>query len=920
MLLALGGVAVCSGMAALLFETLFFRLAGLVFGNSVWASSIVLTGFMGGLGLGNLWALGPGARSTRPARAYAIVESLAGASGVLLVLILPRAAPVLAPFFARFGPAAVNPVRLLAVLVLLLVPTTAMGATLPLLVLSAPRKPSGLGPTLGLLYGANCLGAVAGALVGELVLISGFGLSVTGLVAGALDLTAAGLALALSGSSGSLESPGPDAQEAPARSLLAAALAGGILLALEVVWFRFLLLFVAGFALTFAIMLAVVLLGISAGGFLAGAWLRRNPEAHRFLAPVALVAGIAGVLAYSRFDDAVNALKVGYTLEPSLIGALSAWLMLPTCVLSGMIFTLLGAALERGLGNAARTTGSLSLANTFGAAAGAWAGGFLLLPHLGIERSLLLLSLLYGVVAALVVPRRALSQQERFRLVATAGAFALVIALFPFGFMRNVVIPRIARHYAAGYMRTAASREGLTETLIYLESERFGVHDYRLVTNGFAMAATNFFVRRYMRLFAYWPLAVQGHPRTALLVSYGLGSTATSLTRLQSLSSIDVVDISRDILDMGHTFFPDPGSPPLVDSRVHSHVEDGRFFLLTTDKKYDIVTSEPPPPRLAGVVNLYTQEYFSMIRDRLNPGGVVTYWLPIYMVDQRAARGLVKGFCAAFPDCTLWTGSGLELMLVGTRDLPGPIDPETIEAPWKDPGMARELRWIGLDSPEALGSLFVADAPFLASWAAGVPALRDDTPGVLTGGPLVPTRDDDPGYRLLTDARASRDRFRTSRFIETHWPAGLRQRTLEAFDDTGVFNKIVSRQDEHTVLLDVLLEALRNTKSETLPLLAAGGEPRVMDAVLGAASRGERPPGLDYWLGLERLSHRDYAAAVRLFGAAAQETPQSRALVELRALSLCLGGEGREAQDALAAIPGAQGNSFWSQALATCPG
>jgi len=222
MFLVFGGIAAFSGMAALLFETLFFRLAGLAFGNSVWASSIVLTGFMAGLGLGNLWALGPGARSRRPARVYAAVEAVAGVSGLLLVLALPIVALALAPFFSSLAQGATNAARLAAVLALLVVPTTAMGAALPILVLAARPRSGGFGPTLGWLYGANCLGAVAGALGGELFLISSLGLEGTALVALGLELTAGALAILASGRDRNDERP-VAARGLPLRILLGAA-------------------------------------------------------------------------------------------------------------------------------------------------------------------------------------------------------------------------------------------------------------------------------------------------------------------------------------------------------------------------------------------------------------------------------------------------------------------------------------------------------------------------------------------------------------------------------------------------------------------------------------------------------------------------------------------------------------------------
>jgi spermidine synthase len=920
----LGGIAVLSGTAALLFETLWFRLAGLAFGNSVWASSIVLAGFMCGLGLGNAWAAGLGGRLRAPTRVYAILEVLVAASGLSLVLFFPALTPFFARLFGGAGLVALNTLRLLGAFLLLVVPTAAMGATLPVLVTALSRKGGPFGPSLSWLYGANTLGAVGGALLGELVLIPVLGLKATGLVAAGFDLLAAGLAFSLPAPAGL--GPGEATGGGPlpkgALSLfVAAAVSGGILLALEVVWFRFLLLFVSGFALSFAVMLAVVLVGISAGGLVAGAWLRRDPGAHAYASSAACLAGAAAILTYSRFEVPLGLLNLSsLAWKPSTIGSLSLWLMSGTSFFSGMIFCFVGSALKERLSDATRTTGALTLSNTFGASVGAIGGGFLLLPGLGIELSIASLAALYGCLALLLLPLLRPRLKERPLLQATpAIVFVLAFALFPFGFMRNVVIPRIVARYSGGRARLVAVKEGLTETIMYLARRELGGPNYRLVTNGFSMADTGFMARRYMQLYVYWPLAVAGGPKDALLVSYGCGSTASALASVRSLQSIDVVDISKDVLELGRLFFPPPWPAPLADPRVHPHVEDGRFFLQTTTRSYDLVTSEPPPPRLAGVVNLYTQEYFSLIRSRLRPGGVVTYWLPIYQLAPRAAKGVVGAFCNAFPDCSLWTGEGLEFMLVGTRDLPGPTPLETFRRPWQEDPPRQGLRLIGVDTPESLGALFLADSDTLAEWTKGSPALHDDTPGILTDFPDAAPLFHIPAYADLSDPKLARERFRASRFIAAHWPKELLAPTLEAYDDLARFDEFLDEgASSPAIVLDLLYATLRESRSETLPIVEARGEPRGVDAAEAALAADIRTPSLTFWHAVGLLAKRRYAEAAASF-AELPDFGKDAPAVDLRALALCLAGDARGAEGVLQAH-GRDGSKepFWSKTLPRC--
>ena len=286
---ALSAVFFISGTAALIFETLWLRQAGLAVGNGVWATSLVLASFMGGLALGNALAGRYGERVARPIVAYAVLEVLIAASGFALVLALPHLGDVLAPLFRPLldRPLLLNPLRLTIAFALLLLPATAMGATLPIMVKALFTHDPHFGRVLGRLYGWNTLGAVAGALAGEAFLIGRLGILGTGLTAASLDLIAAVGAVAVSmhlvagkraDASETAASQDPVGAAAPGalklslatkRVLAAAFLSGSLLLALEVVWFRFLGMFVNDTSAVQAVILAVVLLGIGLGGLVA---------------------------------------------------------------------------------------------------------------------------------------------------------------------------------------------------------------------------------------------------------------------------------------------------------------------------------------------------------------------------------------------------------------------------------------------------------------------------------------------------------------------------------------------------------------------------------------------------------------------------------------------------------------------------
>jgi predicted membrane-bound spermidine synthase len=901
---ALSAAFLRSGAAALLFETLWFRLASLALGNGVWASSAVLASFMAGLALGNAAAAGAGERVARPLRLYAALELGVASSGVLLVFAFPRLTDALAPVLARLRePAwALAAARIAVAFVAMLLPAAAMGSTLPLLAAALTRRGARFGVALGLLYGWNTVGGVLGAVAGEALLIPTLGLRGAALAAAAANTGAGAIAFVLDRRAPGLESgsgaAAPARVGARARRLLAAAcVAGAVLLGLEVVWLRFLQLFVFGTQLAFALMLATILAGIGAGGLAASAWLRRAPTGGA--APlVALAAGAATLVGYFALDP--SRLPVAWIAgrEWVFVLALALPLMLPTSFASGVLFTLIGAALRDELASAAPTAGWLTLANTLGAACGAPLAGLLLLPLLGVERSLFALALVYGVGAWLLAPW---GPRRRGLLPAAAALFVVLACFFPLGLMQGRFLRFVIGSYTAAGSRVVAWREAQTETALLLQDDWGGapLHQ-RLVTNGHSMTDSSFYGRRYMKLFAYWPLALRPESKRALLISYGVGNTAEALTRAPGLERIDVVDTSRSILGLSPLITRFGWGDPLTDPRVRVHVEDGRFHLLAGSEPYDIVTAEPPPPRGAGIVNLYTLEYFRLVRRRLVPGGITTHWLPVNQLPLSGTKAIVSGFCAVFEDCTLWSGAGTDWMLAGTngaRRAPSEVDFGRL---WRDPQTRDDIADIGLEDPGQLGALFLADAPGLAEWCRGTAPLTDDRPGRLSQSMSTPA--DAAAYRERIDSKANAAAFEASAFVRGMWPLALRERTAGWFAAQATLDRSFDDGRRPGALADAW-QVLGETRLRRLPLLLLESEPRLRDIARQHAADAAGQPILAYQLGVAALGDRDYASAERWFALA---SPGGSAVYPpelLRALALGLGGRGAEALAVAKALP-----------------
>ena len=760
-----------SGAAALLFETLWFWQAGLALGNTVWASALVTASFMAGLAIGNGIAVRWSGQVASPLRVYAALELAVALSGVGLVLVFPFVGHLLAPLMGSLGAQPLDALRVVVSFGMLLLPSCAMGTTLPLLAGALSRHDANFGRILGRLNGWNTFGAVLGTLAGDLLLVEAIGIRRTAFVAAFLNLVAAVGAVALAGRIAGQDTavavpPRVRLRSGAWRVLDAPFLSGGILLALEVVWFRFLLAFTPASAWTFAVLLAVVLFGIAAGGLTASVLLGWRPDAHRWAPLAAVAAGVGVVWSYATFVEVAPSARATLLTTLGDYFEISLPLMFPVSFLSGLLFPLLGRALHAQVANATRATGLVTLANTTGAMLGALSAGFMLLPMLGVERSLFGLACGYGVVALLSHDAgvRAAAHAARGRGGAAAHRGRAVPVRPDAEPLRAADRLALAeRGVSTDRVRGGRDRDGDAAAAGRLRPAACAPAG----TNGMAMSGTTYVGRRYMGLYAWWPVAVHPAPRTALLISYGLGTTARALVETRELERVDVVDVSRDVLRLSALAQDSQASNPLADPRVHVHVEDGRFFLLTTPARYDIVTAEPPPPRVAGIASLYSREFFELARSRLRDGGVVTYWLPVYQLEPGEMRAIVGAFCAVFEDCSLWSGYLLDWMLVGTRDARSPVSLERFSAQRRDPVVAERLEEAGLDDPAQLGASFLADAPVLRQLVAGAPELDDEHPYRIS--PRVrPAYDIAPFVRLM-QIDAPQRRFFESELVRRLW-------------------------------------------------------------------------------------------------------------------------------------------------------
>lgn len=910
--LALTGAIFLSGAAGLIFQIVWFYRGGLVLGSSLWAVTLVLSSFMAGLALGNgvVGVLAPRMRRLLPI--YALLECTVAISGVVATVLLPHLTAILVPLTEHLSEGAwsVSLARLTAAFAVLVVPATAMGATLPVLVGALGRRSESYGAVLGRLYGWNTFGAVVGVLGAELVLIAWLGVTRTAWAAASLNLCAAALSL---WASKRIDWFAPMVMPPPRQGfgmgrpivigllLSSSCFAGATVLALEVVWFRFLTLYVLSTTLAASLMLAAVLAGIAFGGWLGSWWIGRRAGASSLAPLVALLSGCAVVASYAGFDRLTSGTQIA---EWYRLSWLAIELTLPTAVCSGLLFTLLGQALHRDIEDEARATAWLTLANTIGALVGAPIATFALLPALGMERAFFVLACGYAVLAlALFAALRPLPRSSRWLLPAGATAVLAVLALFPFGTMRTRYFARAAAAYASDGSHIVATREGEAETIFLMRQDWLDRPVYhRLVTNGFSMTGTAVPGLRYMRYFAYWPMFVHEGPiRRGLVICYGVGVTASAILEIPSLESLDIVEISPDVVAMSDRIYP-PDRHPLHDPRSRLHLEDGRFFLETTRERFDLITGEPPPPRTPGASNIYTREYFQLIYDRLADGGMTTYWLPVARPNPGTdVDTIIKAFCDVFDDCSLWNATPFDLMLAGSRQAAGPVAAAQLSRPWETPGLQASLREVGFERPEQIGATFLGDAAYLRTLTARVPPLTDDFPQRLKPAADRPSLSDprygaDAGvrahYEQVLDPMRAQRAFQESPLIRRLWPEALIAPTLPYFAVQRLVNQVLWDGSHPLAHVEDWHTLLTTTSLRTLPLWLLGSD-EVRERI--AETSDDETGARAYARGLRALTGRDYQGAARFF-LRAERLGRAGTTIPMLAYSLWMAGRIDEAR------------------------
>lgn len=776
-----------SGGTALVYEVVWVRMITLVFGATQPAISTVLAAFMGGLAIGGL----AGARvadRVRPLRVYAVLELGIGAYALAFPRLMEGAADLYRTYWRILqpGPGASVAFHLVSVLGLLLIPTAAMGATLPLLSRAVVRRADQAGTRVGGLYAANTFGAVLGVGSAGFLLLPYGGIRASLLVAAATNALLAVVAWRMGaaaergredGAAGPATAPAatkptPGAVPAPARwgagtaAAAAFAVSGACAMALEVAWSRVLTLVLGNSVYSFSLMLLAFLSGLAGGTAAATRLARRLPPLPALVACL-VGAGLAawgtswtfGQMPFwfvglygliSGHDDLLYGMKL----------LLSGAVMMPATLFMGAVLPFAVAVRVKDPNTVGHDVGRLYAWNTVGAIAGALAAGFLLVPGIGIQPTVRAVVAVQGVAGLALAT--ALHGRTRFVAAATAaGALALTTVAFP----RWDPLLMSAGMYTyvdnlSDYSREAVLNHAISdfEVLYYAEGPSTvvivgrsqGSGNVWLANNGKVDASTSADMPTQI-LLGHLPFHFAARADRVLLVGLASGITAGSVLT-HDLGRLEILEIEPSVIEASR-YFSEWNGDPLDDPRVRMIAGDARNHLFLADQPYDVIVNEPSNPWISGVSNLFTREFFQLGRDRLAPDGVFCQWVQLYGMGTDDLKSLLRTFSSVFPYALVYSPvEAGDLILVGSAR-PLQMDLPRVEAAIQAERPAADLSRIGVKGVADLITYYLMDEVDLAPLTRGAPLNTDDNMRIEFSAPrMLHYRTEDANFEMLLKA------------------------------------------------------------------------------------------------------------------------------------------------------------------------
>lgn len=690
-----------SGLSSLIYQVIWTRMLVFVFGSTTFATSTVLSVFMGGLALGSYLASRYADKSKNPFLAYGILEGIIGFWALLAPLLFSLAVPIYQMFFDSLH-LQVIPFGLLRFCVAALIlgpPTACMGATLPLLSRFVTDSLDSVGDRVGRLYAINTLGAVLGSLAGGFLLLPELGLTKTIIIAASINIL---LAIAVYGlakkwstlrektsavpdeEQSSTILPETDSEKKVSKATLAVmiafAISGALAMVYEVAWTRTLLLVIGSTTYAFTIMLSTFLVGIFLGSYFCARVADRLKNPFLWFALSEILLCLAGFVSLALFNylPYVNLVVAhdygsypGINMLFRFLGAASV--LVPITICLGAIFPLVVKVCARDLSKIGSSVGKLYSINTIGAIIGAFLAGFFIIPALGTEQTLVVTSaanLVLGVVLLLCFAEMR-SSIKGFSALATIVIviwamqgpkfwdYELVVAAQPerrqFILGTDIPMPSFREWQEKVHSghETLFCKEGLC-ACVTIHKSKTEPPVITLRTSGHVDASDAVDMEN-QAIIAIYPLMLKPKAEDICVVGWGSGVTAGYAMRFP-IGKMVCAEIEPVVVETSK-FFHHVNFKPEFDKRSVLEPADGRNYLLGTSQKFDAIISEPSNPWQAGVCNLFTREYFKICREKLKDNGIFTLWCQIQELTPKNIAQVFASLREEFP-CIFLMRSG----------------------------------------------------------------------------------------------------------------------------------------------------------------------------------------------------------------------------------------------------------------------
>ena len=717
-----------SGASGLVYEVVWTRQLTLVFGSTVFATSTVLTAFMGGLALGSYYLGRLADRESRPLRLYALLEVGIGVFALIwpLLLSMLNAVYILAyrGFNAEFY--SLSLIRFVLTFIVLLVPSTLMGGTLPILSRFFVNRLEKLGLNVGALYALNTFGAVVGCIAAGFFLIRFFGVQASIYLAAAINFAVAIIAFLLDRSClQSAEAGGEAADDVqPASDLTPAdtvspivlrlalwafAVSGFCALSYEVFWTRILVFFLGSTTYAFSTMLAAFLFGIALGSFIF-AWIADSVKALvNMLGLVQIGIGLAAVALIPAFGGLYD---ISRTLQ-SVFGGARFWsfiacvivMSVPT-LLMGISFPLVARIYAVNTAKLGQSIGNVYALNTVGSILGAFCAGFIFIPLIGIRPGIVLMATLNVITGCILILRN--EKRSRFfngaavgGTILTAGIAAIILFIANKPLFLKSAIFRTQRPGDT----IIDYKEEVDATVTTLKDDE-DVHRLYVDTNQAADASR--WDSPSHRVIAHLPLLLHPKPKRALVVGFGMGVTSYSIA--QHGVRVDAIEISKGVIDAARAHFSHVNHD-VLDNPLFSHsVNDGRNYILMTERKYDMISTGIIHPLVsAGSSNIYTADFYRLCQRILTDDGIMCQWVPLHRVPEEHYKTIVRTFVQVFPHTTLWYKYTPDFVILIGTPRPLKIDYKDFLARAQIPSIREGLAHDDLDGMSLLDSFMMGE-------------------------------------------------------------------------------------------------------------------------------------------------------------------------------------------------------------------